>query len=177
MTFVVESFGDPAMLLPLLKARVWETDPTLPIWEAATLDSIVAQTLAPRRFVLRIVAGLSTLAFALSAIGIYGMLSFSTVQRTREIGLRLAMGASDGSIMKMVLREGMRTVVIGAAIGLAASFVLGRGIATLLYGVSPTDPVTFAATTALLLAVAFAACYVPARRATMIDPLTALRAD
>lgn len=177
MTFVVETSADPAALLPLLKAQVWEGDPTLPIWDASTLDSLVAQTLAPRRFILQIVGGLSALAFALSAIGIYGMLSFSTGQRTREIGLRLAMGASDRSIIRMVLREGMLTVAIGAAIGLVASFALSRGIATLLYGVSPTDPITLAGTTGLLLAVAFAACYLPARRATMIDPLTALRTD
>jgi putative ABC transport system permease protein len=177
MTFVVETSGDPATLLPLLKARIWEVDPTLPIWDAATLDSLVAQTLTPRRLILQIVSGLSALAFALSAIGIYGMLSFSTAQRTREIGLRLAMGASDGSIMKMVLREGMLTAAIGATIGLVASFVLSRGMAALLYGVSPTDPATLAATTGLLLAVAFAACYLPARRATRIDPLAALRTD
>ena len=177
MTFVVETSGDPAALLPLLKARIWEVDPTLPIWDATTLDAAVAQTLAPRRFVLHIVSGLSALAFALSAIGIYAMLSFSTSQRTREIGLRLAMGASDDTIMRMVLREGMLTVAVGAAIGLVASFALSRGIAALLYGVSPTDPATLAATTILLLAVAFAACYLPARRATLIDPLTALRTD
>jgi putative ABC transport system permease protein len=177
MTFVVETSGDDAALLPLLKTQVWESDPTLPIWDASTLDSLVAQTLAPRRFILQIVGGLSALAFALSAIGIYGMLSFSTTQRTREIGLRLAMGASDGSIMKMVLREGMLTAATGATIGLVASLVLSRGMAALLYGISPTDPTTLAATTALLLAVAFAACYLPARRATRIDPLTALRTD
>jgi ABC-type antimicrobial peptide transport system permease subunit len=177
MTFVVETSKDPSALLPLLKARVWEVDPTLPIWDATTLDSMVAQTLAPRRFILQIVGGLSALAFALSAIGIYGMLSFSTGQRTREIGLRLAMGASGNSIMKMVLREGMLTAATGAAIGLVASLVLSRGLAALLYGVSPTDPATLAGTTALLLGVAFAACYLPARRATRIDPLAALRTD
>jgi putative ABC transport system permease protein len=99
------------------------------------------------------------------------------VQRTREIGLRIAMGASDGNIMKMVLREGMAHVGIGAVIGLAAALALRRAIAALLYGVSPTDPATIVVTTALLLAVALAACYVPARRATRVDPLAALRAE
>jgi putative ABC transport system permease protein len=177
MTFVVETSADPAALLPLLKAQVWEGDPTLPIWDASTLDLLVAQTLAPRRFILQIVGGLSALAFALSAIGIYGMLSFSIGQRRREIGLRLAMGASDNSIMRMVLGEGMVTVALGAVLGLGTSVALSRGMAALLYGVSPTDPFTLAGTTALLLAVAFAACYLPARHATTIDPLTALRAD
>jgi ABC-type antimicrobial peptide transport system permease subunit len=147
------------------------------LYDVTTLDTLVAQTLAPRRFVLQIVGSISALAFVLSAIGVYGMLSFWATQRTREIGLRLAMGASRDGILKMMLREGMAPVAWGVAIGLGASFLVTRVIAGLLYGVSPMDPVTLAATPVLLLAVALAACYLPARRATLIDPLAALRSE
>jgi putative ABC transport system permease protein len=177
MTFVVQTSMDPATAIPALKARLWELDPTLPLYSTATLDSLVSQSHAPRRFVMQIVSSLSVLAFVLAALGIYGTLSFSTTQRTREIGVRIAIGGSRDRIMRMVIREGMRLVVIGVVIGLAAALVLGRGIAALLYGVSPTDPATLAGTTALLLAVALLACYVPARRATLVDPLAALRAQ
>jgi putative ABC transport system permease protein len=105
------------------------------------------------------------------------MLSFSTVQRTREIGLRVAMGANTGSIMRMVIGEGMKLVVAGAVVGLATALVLSQVISALLYGISPTDPTTLGVTTAALLVVALVACYVPARRATMIDPVAALRAE
>jgi putative ABC transport system permease protein len=177
MTFVVETSADPGSLLPSLRERVWGVDPTLALYDVTTLDALVAQTLAPRRFVLQIVGSISALAFVLSAIGVYGMLSSWTTQRTREIGLRLAMGASRDGILKMVLREGMAPVAWGVGIGLGVSFLVTRVIASLLYGVSPTDPVTLAATPVLLLAVALAACYLPARRATLIDPLAALRSE
>ena len=177
MTFVVQTSMDPSTAMPGLKARIWELDPTLPLYSTATLDSLISQSHAPRRFVMQIVSSLSALAFVLAAIGIYGMLTFSTMQRTREIGVRLAMGGSRISIMRMVIREGMMLVVTGVVIGVAAALVLSRGIAALLYGVSASDPATIAGTTALLLAVALVACYLPARRATMVDPLSALRAQ
>ena len=177
MTFVVETSIEPSAALPSLKAQIWAVDSTLPLWDTATLDSLVADSLAPRRFVMQIVGIVSGLAFILSVIGIYGMLSFWTVQRTREIGLRIAMGASQDGIIKMVLGQGMRLVAAGAAVGLAAALALSPTIAALLYGISPTDPVTLGVTTGTLLAAALLACYVPARRATMIDPVTALRTD
>lgn len=181
----VEPFEDVRLVLgrnansavPPLKARIWEVDPTMVVHDSATLDSLVSQSLAPRRFVMQIVAGLSGLAFLLAAIGIYGMLSFSTAQRTGEIGLRLAMGASKVSIMKMVIREGMVLAAAGVTIGLAAALAMRQGIAALLYGVSPADPLNLAGTTALLLVVALVAGYMPARRATAVDPLAALRAQ
>jgi putative ABC transport system permease protein len=177
MTFVIETAIEPSAVLQALKARVWALDPTLPLWDTATLDSLVADSLAPRRFVVQIVGIVSGLAFALSVIGTYGMLSFSTVQRTREIGMRVAMGADADSIMKMVIGEGMKLVVTGAVVGLAVALVLSQAVSTLLYGVSPTDPATLGATTISLLGVALLACYLPARRATMIDPLMALRSE
>ena len=177
LTFVAQTSGDPAAVISPLKERIWDVDRTMVVYDAATLDSLVAQTLAPRRFVMRIVASLSGLAFLLAAIGIYGMLSFSTAQRTGEIGLRLAMGASKPSIMKMVMREGMMLAAAGVTIGLAAALAMQKGIVALLYGVSPTDPLTLVGTTALLFAIALVACYLPAHRATRVDPLAALRAQ
>jgi putative ABC transport system permease protein len=175
-TFVVQTSADPAAIIPQLKRRIWEADPTMVVHDPATLDSLVAQSLAPRRFVMQVVGGLSGLAFLLAAIGIYGVLSFSTAQRTGEIGLRLAMGADTNRIMRTVIGEGMLLVATGVAIGLTAALVMRQGIAALLYGVSPADPLTLAGTTALVLTVALLACYMPARRATKVDPLTALRA-
>jgi len=177
LTFVVQTSADPAAVIAPLKMRIWDIDPTLVVYDSATLDSLVTQSLAPRRFVMQIVASLSGLAFVLAAIGLYGMLSFSTSQRAGEIGVRLAMGASKDSIMKMVIREGMILVGAGVMIGLAGALAMRQGISALLYGVSPTDPLTLAGTTALLLAVALIACYMPARRATTVDPLAALRAQ
>jgi putative ABC transport system permease protein len=177
MTFVVQTSVDPTAVIPPLKARIWDVDRTQVVYDTATLDSLVSQSLAPRRFVMQIVTSLSGLAFLLAAIGIYGMLSFSTAQRTGEIGLRLAMGASQVSIMKMVIREGMKLAGTGVVIGLAAALAMRQGIAALLYGVSPADPLTLGGTTALLLIVAFLACYMPARRATTVDSLAALRAQ
>ena len=175
MTFIVQTVSDPAPLMSTLKARVWEGDPTLPLYEATTLDSLVATSLAPRRFVMTVTTALSGLAFVLAALGIYGMISFSTAQRTREIGVRLAIGGANTDILTMVLGEGMRLVAAGVALGLVAAVLFSRGISTMLYGVSPADPVTLAATVGLLLAVALFACYLPARRAMKINPLEALR--
>jgi putative ABC transport system permease protein len=177
MTFVVQTSAEPAAVVSPLKRRIWDVDPTLVVYDAATLDELVSQSLAPRRFVMQIVSSLSSLAFLLAAIGIYGMLSFSTAQRTGEIGLRLAMGASTNTIMRMVIREGMMLAAAGVAIGLAAALAMRQGIVALLYGVSPADPLTLVGTTALLLVVALVACYLPARRATSVDPLAALRAQ
>jgi putative ABC transport system permease protein len=177
MTFVVQTSAEPAAVISPLKTRIWDVDPTLVVYDAATLDDLVSQSLAPRRFVMRIVSSLSSLAFLLAAFGIYGILSFSTAQRTAEIGLRRAMGASTNNIVRMVMREGMMPAVTGVVIGLAAALAMRRGIAALLYGVSPADPLTLTGTTALLLVVALIACYMPARRATTVDPLAALRAQ
>ena len=173
MTFVVQTSVDPARSFRRSSEDLGRR-PDDGGARSATLDSLVAQSLAP---VMQIVGGLSGLAFLLAAIGIYGMLSFSTAQRTGEIGLRLAMGAGTDRIMRMVIGEGMMLAAAGVTIGLAAALAMRRGIAALLYGVSPADPLTSAGTAALLLAVALLACYMPARRATKVDPLTALRAQ
>jgi predicted permease len=177
MTFVVRTTNDAAALIPALRSRIWEIDETLPIYDASTVNALVAQSLASRRFVTGLLSILAGLAFLLATLGIYGILSFSTTQRTREIGIRIAVGGKAPDILRLVLSESARLVAVGVALGLAGSLAAARLIAALLYSTSPTDPMTLAATTSLLGLVALLACYVPARRATRIDPLIALRAQ
>jgi putative ABC transport system permease protein len=139
------------------------------------VESLVAQSLAPRRFVTDLLGVLASLAFLLAAFGIYGVVSFSTAQRTREIGVRMAIGGTAGGILTLVVRDCMRLVAGGVLLGLLGSWAAARTIAAMLYEVSPLDPLTLAATIAALATVALIACYIPARRATRVDPLKALR--
>jgi predicted permease len=177
MTFVVRSSGDPGAMIQALKARIWTVDPTLPFFDIATVDALVSQSLAPRRSMMQLLGGLAGLAFLLAAAGVFGVLSFSIARRTREFGVRIAMGAAAGDIVRLVLGEGMTLVGAGVVCGLAGALAATRVLGALLYSVSPTDPLTLIVTTALLLVVAMFACYVPARRATRVDPLVALRVD
>jgi putative ABC transport system permease protein len=175
MTFVVRTTGDAAAMIPALRSRIWEVDRSLPIYDASTVSALVAETLAARRFVTNLLTVLAGLAFLLATLGIYGMLVFSTTQRTREIGIRMAVGGKARDILSLVLGESARLIAAGLMIGLLGSLAAARLLAALLYSTSPTDPLTLAATTVLLAAVALLACYVPARRSTRIDPLAALR--
>jgi putative ABC transport system permease protein len=177
MTFVVRTSTDPVGLLPALKARIWDVDPALPLYDTATVDALVARSLAPRRVVTDIVGALAALAFVLAASGIYGIVSFATLQRTREFALRMAVGGTAADIRRMVFRDTLPLIAAGLAAGLLGVVAVERIIASLLYGVSPRDPLTLTATSAMLAAAAIAACYLPARRATRIDPLSALRAQ
>jgi putative ABC transport system permease protein len=177
MTFVARTTSDAAAMVPTLRSRIWETDPTLPVYDTSTVDALVAQSLAPRRFITDLLSILAGLAFVLATLGIYGILSFSTAQRTREMGVRIAIGGEARDIVRLVLSESARLVAVGVSLGLLASLAVTRVISALLYATSPTDPLTLAGTTVLLTLVALLACYFPARRATHIDPLTALRAQ
>jgi predicted permease len=175
LTFVVRTSDEAAALIPALRSRIWEVDRTLPIYDASTVKALVAQSLAPRRFVTDLVSVLAGLAFLLATLGIYGILSFSTSQRTREIGIRIAIGGKAPDIVRLVLSESARLVAIGVGLGLVASLAAARLVTALLYSTSPTDLLTLTGTATLLALVALIACYLPARRATRIDPLTALR--
>ena len=166
MTFVVRTTTDAASLIPTLKRRIWDVDPTLPMYETSTIEALVSQTLAPRRFITSLLGILAGLAFVLATIGIYGIVSFATAQRTREIGVRVVVGGSAGDILALVFAEGARRVGVGILVGLAGSLAATRVVAALLYEVSPTDPLTLGGTAALLAVVALLACYWPARRAT-----------
>jgi ABC-type antimicrobial peptide transport system permease subunit len=145
------------------------------IFEPQTMNEVIADSLARRRFAVTLLNAFAAAALLLASVGLYGVISYLVGQRTHEIGIRLALGARRTDILRLVLGHGLKMALGGVAIGLVAATGLTRLLAGMLYGVSATDPVTFAAITLLLVAVALAACYVPARRATRVDPLTALR--
>ena len=173
--FVVRTKGDADALVQAIKARIWESDKTQPFYAVTTMDQLVRDSLKARRFNLVLLSALAALALSLAAIGIYGVMSFTTGQRTHEIGVRMALGAGTIDIIRLVVGQGMALTLTGIGAGLLASFALTRFLSSLLFNVTSTDPLTFASITILLSAVALLACYIPARRATKVDPLVALR--
>jgi len=173
--FAVRTTTEPAAMLSTVRREVAALDPTQAVTRVATMDQLVAANLAQSRFSAVLLNWLSGLALLLAGVGIYGVLAYSVAQRTGEFGVRLALGAQAGDILKLILSQGMRLVVCGLGLGLAASLILTRLIARLLFGISPTDPMTFAGIALLLTAIALLACWLPARRATRVDPLEALR--
>jgi len=175
LAIVVRTQSDPAALAPAARDAIAEIDGTQPIYDVQPLDQLVAKSLGQRRFTLMLMVLFGVIALVLSAIGIYGVMAFAVTQRTQEIGIRMALGASALDVLKMVVGSGMFLAAIGVAAGLIGAFALTRLMASLLFGVSPTDLVTFGLVTAGLLIVALLACYIPARRATKVDPLVALR--
>jgi putative ABC transport system permease protein len=175
ITLLVRSHLSPESLIASIKREVFALDPELPLTEIKTLEQHRAETLALPRFVTFLLALFAVLALLLTIVGLYGVISYAVTQRTREIGIRQALGAQGKDVLKMILRQGMRLTVIGAAFGLSAAIAVARLIKSQLYEVSASDPLTFALVVLLLLAIAFLACFLPARRATKIDPMTALR--
>ena len=158
-----------------IREAVWSVNGNLPVADVRTLKQIYRQSMARTSFTLLLLALASAMALLLGVIGIYGVISFFVGQRTREIGIRMALGAQRRDVLKLVVNEGLSLILAGIVAGLAAAFALTRFLGTLLYGVSATDPVDFAAVAALFSLVALAACYIPARRAMRVDPLVALR--
>jgi putative ABC transport system permease protein len=177
MYVVVRTDGDPLDAVSTVRREAAHVDPVQPISDVRTMAERIDRSLTGRRFNATLLALFAALALTLAAVGIYGLVAYSVTERTHEIGVRLALGATRGDVVAMVLRQGMRMAVLGAAIGIVAARGATRLIAGLLFGVSPADPATFTAIPLLLLAVALAACYVPARRATRVDPMLALRAE
>ena len=177
MTFVVRTAVDPAGLVPRIRAEVDALDRDVPVADLATLESWVTQAMAPTRFLLALSSTFAALALVLAAIGLYGVVSFSARQRTREIGVRVALGASDRDVRRLIIGHGMVVAVVGIVLGLAGSFALTRIVNSYLVGVSATDPVTFAGVPLVLLGVSALASWLPARRATAIDPVQALREE
>jgi putative ABC transport system permease protein len=175
MTYVVRTVGDPLQLLPAVKREVWAVNKNLPFTSTATVAELVSRTLAARRFTLVLLGSFAALALALAAVGLYGLMSFTTRQRTHEIGVRMALGARGRDITRLVVSEGLLLALAGVAVGAAGAWALTRFLGGLLFGVSATDPLVFAALSLLLLAVALVACFVPAWRATRVDPMAALR--
>jgi predicted permease len=171
----VRTSGDPMRMADAIRQQVWAVDKEQPVAGAMPLEELVDDTLAPRKLQASLLGGFAGLALLLAALGIYAVLSFSVTQRTQEIGVRLALGAQPADVLEMVFSQGLRLFVLGAAIGLAAAFALSRTLEHLLYGVSATDPISFASVILILGAVTLLACYFPARRAMRVDPMVALR--
>ncbi len=175
LTLVVHSAGDPKTLIASIRREVQTLDENLPTQEIKTLDEIVSFSLWPMRMGAWLVGSFGLLGLLLAAVGIYGVMSYAVTARTREIGVRLALGAQARDVLKLIIGQGLALTLTGAAIGLAMAFVVTRLLVNLLSGVSATDPVTFAGVALFLIVVALVACYLPARRATKVDPLAALR--
>jgi len=175
LTLVVRAAGDPSLLAESIRREVQAVDPNEPVFSIRTMDAVVASALAERRFTMLLLGLFAATALALSAIGIYGVMAYFVSQRTREIGIRMALGASPGDVVRMVLEQGVRLAAAGVVAGIAGALAITRVISTLLYGIGPRDPGTLVALSAALTVVALVACYVPARRATRVDPMSALR--
>jgi predicted permease len=177
LTLAVRASGDPARMLGAVRNEIRGVDPDQAVFEVATMEGLLAESIAKRRFVMLLLAGFAALALALAAIGVYGVMAYTVAQRTQEIGVRMALGAQSGDVLKLVVGQGMRLALGGVGAGLAAACGLTRMMATLLFGVRATDPLTFGSIALLLTAVALLACYIPARRVTKVDPMIALRRE
>jgi putative ABC transport system permease protein len=175
MTFMVRTDDDPYRALPIVKTQLTALDPEVAMTSVQTMDEVVALSTAQPRFRTRILEIFAMIALALAAVGLYGAVAFSVNQRRAELSLRMALGAHRQDVLRLVLRQGLTPVAIGVALGLAGAAALTRVMRTLLFDVSAQDPLTFAAVTVMLLAVAVLACYVPARRAMAVDPVGSLR--
>jgi predicted permease len=175
MTLVVRASGDPAPMAPAVRAQIWAVDKDQPVSNIRTMEQLLANSVAPRRFNLLLLGAFALAGLTLAGIGLYGALSYTVAQRTREIGVRMALGAQTSDALRLVIGEGMKLALIGALLGLGGALALTRLMKTLLFEVSATDPLTFIVIAAVLIIVALLACYIPARRATKVDPIVALR--
>jgi len=173
--FIVRTASDPLNIAAAVTGVVHRFDPNLPVTHVMTMDSLISDSVSPRRFSSVLVAIFAGLALLLAAIGIYGVMSYTVSRRTQEIGLRMALGAQLSSVRGMILGQTLKLTLIGVGLGLAGAFVVARFLASLLFGVGMYDPATFLGVAALLIAVALAASYIPARRAMRVDPIVALR--
>jgi predicted permease len=175
MQLAVRTAADPASIARAVRHEVASVDPDQPITGMATLEQTLSESVAPRRFNMLLFGIFAAIALALSTVGVYGVVSYSVTQRTNEIGIRMALGAEKRDVVRMVVGQGLKLALIGLVIGVAGALALTRFLANLLYGVRPTDPITFVAVSLILITVALAACYIPARRASKVDPMVALR--
>jgi ABC-type antimicrobial peptide transport system permease subunit len=177
MTLVIRTAGDPLNLAAPVRAELRAFDQELIPEQIATMTQILSRSLAQRRLNSTLIGSLAALAVLLAAGGLYSLIAYNVAQRTQEIGIRLALGAEPRDILRLVLLQGFKLAAFGIALGLASAIAATRALRSLLFGVSPTDPLTFVAIPLLLALVALLACWFPARRATKVDPLVALRSE
>ena len=175
MSLVVRTNSNPSSLTSAVTGAVHQVDSELPLLQIRTMQDVVGESLSQQRFNMLLLAVFAALALLLAAIGIYSVLSYSVKRRVREIGIRMALGAQVRDVLRLIVVEGMRPTLIGVAIGIAGALALGRVLANLIYGVKPTDPITFGAVAVLLVAVGFFASVIPAYRATRVEPMKTLR--
>ena len=175
MTLIVQTTANPKGLIGAVRSEIWAVDKEIPVYDIKTMKEVLYASVARERFTVLLLTIFASVALILSAAGIYSVMSYSVAQRTHEIGIRMALGAQMKDVLKLVVRQAMILAMIGVAVGLAGAFTLTRLISSLLYDVSVTDPVTFGLISLLLVSVALVACLIPARRATRVDPVIALR--
>jgi putative ABC transport system permease protein len=175
LTILVRTTNDPLSLLSAARNELQQLDPEQPMAGVATMDELLSGSLSRSRFTMLVLAVFAALALILASVGIYGVIAYSVTQRTQEFGIRMALGANRRDVLRLVLGQGTRLTLLGIGLGVVAALIVTRLMATLLYGISASDPLTFTAVALLLAAIALAACYIPARRATRVDPIVALR--
>ena len=174
---IVRTSVDPLSLATPVRNAIWSVDKDQPVANIDSMENIVAGAVARQRFSMLLLAIFAGLAFVLAAVGIYGVMSYSVAQQTREIGIRIALGAQRRDVLRMTVKQGLKLVGVGLLIGLPSAFILTRVMSSLLFGISATDPITFVIISLVLLMVAMLASYIPALRATTVDPMVALRAQ
>ena len=172
---VVRTVSDPKSLIGALREQIRAVNADVPVYDVATMSELVAASLERRRFAVTLLALFSVLALFLACIGLYGEIAYLVAHRTYEIGIRMALGAQRGSVLMIVIGEGVKLALIGISVGVAGALLLTRFLSSLFFGVHPTDPLTFGSVIVVLLGVALSACYIPARRATKINPMVVLR--
>jgi putative ABC transport system permease protein len=177
MNFALRTTGDPTAVTAAAKAALQGVDPDLPLSGVNTMERLMDQTTGPRRFSMLLLGMFSVLAAVLASVGLYGVMSYNVTQRAKELGVRLALGAASRDLVGLILEQGMRLALVGVGIGLVAAYALTRLMSTMLFNVSATDPLTFVAIALLLLGVTLLASWIPARQATKVDPIIALRAE
>jgi putative ABC transport system permease protein len=177
MTFVIRSATDASALQEPVRAAIWSINPNQTIYRSATLDELVQKTISPRRFALAVILGFAAVALLLAVAGVYSVLSAIMTTRLREVGLRVALGASRSDILRLVLGRGLAMTAVGLALGLLGSVGTGRLLRSFLFGVTPVDPVALTASAGVMMLAAVMACYLPARRAAGADPISVLRVD
>jgi predicted permease len=176
-SIVMRTSGEPTSVMTSARAALREIDPYLPMFDVKTMDKVVAESVARPRFYMLLLTSFAAVALVLSAVGIYGVIAYLVTMRTRELGIRIALGASNGDVLRLVLREGVVVATVGLAIGTAGALALSRLLSSLLFGVRPNDPLTFLVVAVTLALVALLASFIPARRAARLDPLVAIRAE